>query len=345
MRMERGFSTTQKAIAINDKLTLSTLGGLHSARLEDVAENCDVVGGPTRTVDHAAGTSIAVTFTVRCTPATELAFVRAGNISRVKSNGTGLVRLTNDGDDSDPAWSADGQRIAFARFTGQKDEWGLQRRDIYVMNADGSNLKQLTTGDDNYQPSWSPDGRQIVFVRYAERIGVDVFVTDANVSGAVPRNLTREVGWETNPAWSPDGRRIAFVSDRSAYDFTADVYVATPDGALVTQLTNSMGFGSSSGLFYQPAWSPNGNRFAVIFCRAAFETCDSSTLALMNADGSALTRLITASGFVKPTWSPDGRTIAYAYGSIRWIRADTSAEGVVVTDGHSPSWRPRVNAP
>jgi TolB protein len=64
--------------------------------------------------------------------------------------------------DSDPAWSPDGQRIAFAR----QDRSGWH---IWIMNVDGTNARPLTSGpfSDHY-PSWSRDGATIYFARMAE---------------------------------------------------------------------------------------------------------------------------------------------------------------------------------
>ena len=73
----------------------------------------------------------------------ELAFVRDGQIFRVRSDGTGLVQLTSDGMNSEPAWAPDGARIAFVREGAPTPE-GWVTSDIYVMNADGSNVVRRT---------------------------------------------------------------------------------------------------------------------------------------------------------------------------------------------------------
>ena len=66
--------------------------------------------------------------------------------------------LTTSNQDTAPALSPDGQRIAFMSL--QEDNW-----DIYMINTDGSNLRRLTTDPaQDGLPTWSPDSRAIAFV-------------------------------------------------------------------------------------------------------------------------------------------------------------------------------------
>ena len=61
--------------------------------------------------------------------------------------------------DGGPAWSPDGQQIAFVRD-----------QQIQKMNADGSAQRRLTRSDNPEQsPAWSPDGKRIAFVRWSRR--------------------------------------------------------------------------------------------------------------------------------------------------------------------------------
>ena len=156
----------------------------------------------------------------------------------VNSDGSGLRNLTaklafgippNLGPGSDPAWSPDGQMIAFARLNpGPRSDFPADLGEpIYVVKADGSRLRNLTPKPvgDYADPAWSPDGRKLAFV--SKRDGnSEVYVMNANGSGQ--RNLTGNPAFDADPAWSPDGRKIAFASKR---DGNYGVYVMNADGS------------------------------------------------------------------------------------------------------------------
>jgi Tol biopolymer transport system component len=81
---------------------------------------------------------------------------------------------------------------------------------------------------------------------------------------------------------------------------SSDIYTIEPDGTGLTQLTT--GGGSRD-----PAWSRDGRKIAFVRGPAGAEE-----IYVMNADGSAQTRLTTNSVFdLDPSWSPDGREIAF----------------------------------
>ena len=74
---------------------------------------------------------------------------RTHEIYIMNADGSGLTRLTNyPGNDSSPAWSPDGSKLAFA---SERDG----NLEVYVMNADGSIPTRLTNnpGFDG-EPDW-----------------------------------------------------------------------------------------------------------------------------------------------------------------------------------------------
>ncbi len=207
--------------------------------------------------------------------------------------GSHPVNLTrHPGTDVDPAWSPDGQWIAFSSTRASNGN-GFA---VWIMRADGTGQTRLT--DDpigSEQAAWSPDGRRIVFMT-ARDFNAEIYVMNSDGSGA--RNLSRHPAWDEQPAWSPDGRRIAFVSNR---DRDQEIYVMNVDGTEPRRLT------SSPGMDYEPAWSPDGRRIAFWSGR------DGNTdIYVMNADGSGTTRLTRrAAPDFQPTWTPSGREILF----------------------------------
>ncbi len=299
-----------------------------------------------------AGASIPFT-TVQTRASPEfagLAFVRDSQIHVIRADGA-LVRLTNTGPgvwNLDPTWSPDGQRLAFAsNRAGRKIGAFADTSDIYVMNADGSNVVRRTSGGYNVDPAWSPDGRTIAFTTLEQGSAGIAVIDAAGAQG--PMVLLDRPGYDAQPSWSPDGQRITFTSDWRAYDFVYDLYVMNADGSDVRELLVGP-FLSADGpqFYYQSAWSPDGQQIAVQVCDNGWIICGSlSGIAVLNADGSGLRWLVKDALQASPTWSPDGRTVVFSssrcwecQSDLWFTRADGSAEGPILTNGHSPSWRP-----
>ncbi len=88
----------------------------------------------------------------------------------MSADGSQPRRLTAESG-SGPAWSPDGDEIAFERF-------GDNRSRIVVVNEDGSEERLLgAPNTDWYGPAWSPDGKQLAFTTDGQEA---IWVMDAD---------------------------------------------------------------------------------------------------------------------------------------------------------------------
>ncbi|HKI38173.1 MAG TPA: DPP IV N-terminal domain-containing protein [Gemmataceae bacterium] len=237
------------------------------------------------------------------------------------------------GDDTFPAWSADGKKIAFI-----SDRDG--RPNVYVMDADGKRVKQLTNEkgekDRCYCPTWSPDGKKLAYCRIREGKGADTIVMDAD--GSNDKSI-RDNAWD--PAWSPDGKKIAITAWT---DKGFKVCVMDRDGTNLKEFATGDNF---NGNVY-PCWSPDGKKIAYTdVTEGGYEihVCD--------ADGKNIKKLTTVGGLnTYSAWSSDGKTIAFSHNegtgpvSIYLMDADGSNAREIPAlkeqaGGSRPAWRPK----
>jgi eukaryotic-like serine/threonine-protein kinase len=161
--------------------------------------------------------------------------------------------LSSTRSDSEPQFSPDGRKIAFASDRSGNVE-------IWVSDSDGSNSSQLTSfgGPDVTTPHWSPDAGRIAFDSNAAG-QYDIWTISAN--GGKPQRMTTDPANDGNPSWSRDGRWIYFDSARTgeqqlwkipasggeAIQVTRDGGFApleSPDGKFVFYLKSSLADGS-----------------------------------------------------------------------------------------------------
>jgi len=249
---------------------------------------------------------------------------------------SGYTRLTYPGLESQPAWSPDGSRIAFASDAG--DVEGVR---IGVMTANGANVSWLTAGPMDLSPAWSPDGARIA---YTSSGGGNTDLASINLADGQVTVLA-PVGGDAQPSWSPDGRKLAFVSRLGGG--SPDIYTANADGTATVRLTNGLAA-------FHPAWSPDGSMIAFVHGEIARGDTE-FRVAVMSADGVILKELASAGPVTSGdpgalAWSPDGSGIAFsAYHcglpdvetcrAVGYQSLDGTLQTFLILDAQSPSWR------
>jgi eukaryotic-like serine/threonine-protein kinase len=159
--------------------------------------------------------------------------------------GKNPINLTKDSpaDDTQPAFSPDGERIA---FRSEREGGG-----IFVMGATGESVRRLSDFGNN--PAWSPDGKEIACadegpVDPAIRGNPNSRVWAVNVATGERRQVTKEDSIQPN--WSPHGIRIAYGGRRNATQ--RDIWTIPAGGGEPTEVTNDPAVEGS------PVWSPDG---------------------------------------------------------------------------------------
>ncbi|HEY2036656.1 MAG TPA: PDZ domain-containing protein, partial [Steroidobacteraceae bacterium] len=129
--------------------------------------------------------------------------------------------------DRDPAWSPDGQSIAY--FSDAAGEY-----DLYIRRQDGTGpARRITLGQDDafyYAPRWSPDSKKVLFSDQK----LQLWYVDVSGAGGRPVKIATDnfdIPLHAFDArWSPDGRWLTYTKIMPNYLHAIFIY-SLADGA------------------------------------------------------------------------------------------------------------------
>ncbi len=225
-------------------------------------------------------------------------------VSGVSANTRPLIGLP--GFFSQPAFSSDGQKIAYA-WRSSTDPY----QSIYIQGVTTDDRIRLTdTGDDDFSPAWSPKNPEIAFLHPSGK-ALEIVIINTQTP-TLRRKLTTISGvgssFRIPPslAWSPDNQTL----------LTTDV---EKDGQSPSLMLVSVDSGKKQPLTHAPprmvdddgAFSPDGTMVA--FRREMGDSSDE--VYVIPAGGGSERRLAFEPGPIDGlAWSPDGQSIILSSG-------------------------------
>jgi TolB protein len=226
-----------------------------------------------------------------------------------------------------PAWSADGDWLAYVSFERRVSA-------VYVQQVRSGTRRMVSArAGINGSPAWSPDGKKLALTLSGTNGNLDVYLLDLGTQALT--RLTDDPSIDTEAVFTPDGTGLYFTSDRSGnpqiyklalgsserprrVTFTG-AYNArpriSPDGKKLAVLTlddgayrigiqdvasGSLGVLSKGRQDESPSFAPNGDMVIL-----AGRERGQGVLQTISIDGQTSSRLNADAGEVRePVWGP-----------------------------------------
>ncbi len=244
-------------------------------------------------VPAAAAANTALVFSHVTTEQHGTETTEAGGLFAAR--GEHVTPLTTNPADAEPAFSPDGDTIAFARGG-----------DLFTIRPDGTGERQLTSGPEvDSRPLFSRDGRTIVFQRSATVGGPrDLYTVGSH--GGTAHSLVVSPQDEHEAALSRNGKSVAFVRSEAVAGGSRDAIFSTRlGGGGLARLSRGS----------EDAFAPHYFAGGIVFDRGESSAGPSgfSDIYAMAANGAKPHRLVGgASSVYLRDVSADGKTMLFS---------------------------------
>jgi TolB protein len=227
-----------------------------------------------------------------------------------------------------PAWSPDGQSLAYVSFENRLPS-------VYVQTLKSGERKRVSArAGVNQAPAWSPDGKKLALTLSTRDGNLDIYVLDLTTQALT--RITDDPGIDTEPQWSKDGQSLYFTSDRAG---GPQIYrIGIQSGDKPRRLTFQGSYNA------RPRLSPDESQLAFVT-----QEDGGYRIATMDLRGRGDVQVLTKGHFdVSPSYAPNGAEIIYASRDRgRGVLALVSADGrvqerLVSSEGElqEPAWAP-----
>jgi len=190
-----------------------------------------------------------------------------------------------------PAWSPDGQWLAYVSFE-------TKHAAVYVQLVRTGERRQVSArAGVNGAPEWSPDGKKLALTLGGSGGNPDIYVLDLATQDLT--RITDDPAIDTEPEWAPDGRSLYFTSDRAG---SPQIYqIGVGPGARPKRITFAGNYNA------RPRISPDGTLLAMV-------TLDNSNyrIAVQDLTSGAVRVLSHGRLDESPSFAPNGATLIYS---------------------------------